>query len=319
MPVDVVGASDPAAGRPLHGPGRLALDTPGRAHVDPMGQEIFNRDKPLPVHDGWRGLDRLRHESEADFVHAMSCAAMLLPEAEFLAWPEASLRLQEFLGSGGSTLDCDLSELQEALLAGGFVIRSEDGSGLRRARREANELLDPGLVGPDALAIEVEELDLPRPKPDETFMRLALDQAYNAWALGEVPVGAVLVRDGVVIATGFNQPIGQSDPTAHAEIQAIRAAAESVGNYRLPGCSLYVTLEPCAMCAGAIQHARIERLIYAASDPKTGACGSVVDLFSRTELNHHTAVSAGLLRDECATMLSRFFAERRGAARRDDE
>jgi tRNA(adenine34) deaminase len=290
-----------------------------RALANPMGQENFNRDKTLPALVGWRGLDRLRHESEADFVRVLSCAAMLLPEAEFLAWPEANLRLQEFLAASGSTQDCDLSELREALVAGGFIIRSEDGSGLRRAPRRADELPDEGVVGVDALAIEVEELDLPKPEPDETFMRLALDQAYNAWALGEVPVGAILVRDGVVIATGFNQPIGQSDPTAHAEIQAIRAAAESIGNYRLPGCSLYVTLEPCAMCAGAIQHARIARLIYGAADPKTGACGSVVDLFSRAELNHHTDVSAAVLRDECAAMLSGFFAERRGAARRDGE
>jgi len=184
---------------------------------------------------------------------------------------------------------------------------------------DADDEPEAGGLNADALAIEVEELQLARPEADETFMRLALDQAFNAWALGEVPVGAILVRDGVVIATGFNQPIGQSDPTAHAEIQAIRAAAESIGNYRLPGCSLYVTLEPCAMCAGAIQHARIARLVYAASDPKTGACGSVVDLFSRVELNHHTEVRSGLLRDECASMLSRFFAERRGAAHRDEE
>jgi tRNA(adenine34) deaminase len=183
---------------------------------------------------------------------------------------------------------------------------------------DAEEEPEGGRLDADALAIEVEELDVAVPEPDETFMRLALDQAYNAWVLGEVPVGAVLVRDGAVIATGFNQPIGQSDPTAHAEIQAIRAAAESLGNYRLPGCSLYVTLEPCAMCAGAIQHARIARLVYAAADPKTGACGSVVDLFSRSDLNHHTEVRAGFLQDECASMLSRFFAERRAASRREE-
>jgi tRNA(adenine34) deaminase len=146
---------------------------------------------------------------------------------------------------------------------------------------------------------------------DEMFMRLALDQAHNAWALGEVPVGAVIVKDGQVLATGFNQPIGNADPTAHAEIQAIRAAAELLGNYRLSHCELYVTLEPCAMCAGAIQHARIRRVVFGASDPKTGACGSVVDLFAEAKLNHHATVRAGVLAAECGALLSRFFAERR--------
>ena len=145
-------------------------------------------------------------------------------------------------------------------------------------------------------------------------MRLAIDQALNASALGEVPVGAVLVRDGVVIATGFNQPIGSNDPTAHAEVRAIREAAEILGNYRLTDCDLYVTLEPCAMCAGAIQHSRIRRLVFGASDPKTGACGSVVDLMREPRLNHHCTVEAGVLARECGELLSEFFAERRRTA-----
>ena len=149
---------------------------------------------------------------------------------------------------------------------------------------------------------------------DETFLRLAIDQAMNASALGEVPVGAVLVRDGQVIATGFNQPIGSHDPTAHAEIRAMRMAAELLGNYRLTGCDLYVTLEPCAMCAGAIQHARIRRLIYGASDPKTGACGSVIDLMAEGRLNHHCEVRGGVLADDCGALLSEFFADRRRTA-----
>jgi tRNA(adenine34) deaminase len=124
-------------------------------------------------------------------------------------------------------------------------------------------------------------------------------------------VGAVLVREGRVIATGFNHPIGNTDPTAHAEIQAIRAAAALEGNYRLPGSTLYVTLEPCAMCAGAIQHARIGRLVYGARDPKTGACGSVVDLFSEPRLNHHTEITEGVLVAACAGVLRGFFAQRR--------
>lgn len=145
-------------------------------------------------------------------------------------------------------------------------------------------------------------------------MRQALDQARNAWALGEVPVGALVVRDGEVIATGFNQPIGNHDPTAHAEIMALRAAATILGNYRLPGCELYVTLEPCAMCSGAMLHARLSRVIYGAADPKTGACGSIVNLFEQNQLNHQTRLTSGVLAEECGDLLREFFAERRRQA-----
>ncbi len=148
-------------------------------------------------------------------------------------------------------------------------------------------------------------------------MRMALAAASQARALGEVPVGAVLVREGEVIATGFNQPIGQHDPSAHAEIAALRAGATTLANYRMPGCTLYVTLEPCAMCAGAMMHARLARVVYGASDPKTGACGSIVNLFAEEKLNHHTAVTGGVLGDECSSMLSSFFAERRLQSRAD--
>jgi tRNA(adenine34) deaminase len=151
---------------------------------------------------------------------------------------------------------------------------------------------------------------------DERFMALALDQARLAWERGEVPVGAVLVKDGEVIATGFNQPIGIHDPTAHAEIVALRAAADKLGNYRLPGCELYVTLEPCIMCSGAMMHARLARVVYAAPDPKTGACGSVLNLFAEEKLNHHTEVVGGVLAGESSLMLKAFFAERRAAARK---
>ncbi|HJW01916.1 MAG TPA: tRNA adenosine(34) deaminase TadA [Azospira sp.] len=146
---------------------------------------------------------------------------------------------------------------------------------------------------------------------DEFFMREALSQAVAAGCLGEVPVGAVVVRDGEIVGRGFNSPIGESDPTAHAEIAALRDAARNLGNYRLPGCELFVTLEPCAMCAGAIIHARIARVVYGARDPKTGVHGSVVDLFAVERLNHHTAVTGGLLAEECGQLLSNFFAERR--------
>ncbi|MEO8136152.1 MAG: tRNA adenosine(34) deaminase TadA [Betaproteobacteria bacterium] len=148
---------------------------------------------------------------------------------------------------------------------------------------------------------------------DEALMGEALTLAAEAEALGEVPVGAIVVRDGLVIGRGFNAPIASHDPTAHAEIAALRDAARRLGNYRLPGCTLYVTLEPCAMCAGAIQHARIARVVYGAADPKTGACGSVIDLFAAALLNHHASVQGGMLAAACAERLSAFFARRRRA------
>lgn len=146
---------------------------------------------------------------------------------------------------------------------------------------------------------------------DEYFMREAMSLAAAAECLGEVPVGAVLVLDGEIIGRGFNSPIGESDPTAHAEIAALRDAARRLGNYRLPGSTLYVTLEPCAMCAGAIMHARVAKVVYGARDPKTGVHGSVVDLFGVERLNHHTEITGGVLAEECGTMLSGFFAARR--------
>lgn len=146
---------------------------------------------------------------------------------------------------------------------------------------------------------------------DAFFMAQALEQAQKAWDLGEVPVGAVLVRNGEVVAVGCNQPIGAHDPTAHAEIIALRAAAQALGNYRLPGCDLYVTLEPCVMCAGAMMHARLSRVIFGASDPKTGACGSIIDLFAQEKLNHHTEVISGVMAQECSALLKDFFVQRR--------
>ena len=146
---------------------------------------------------------------------------------------------------------------------------------------------------------------------DDHFMREALALAQQAEALGEVPVGAVVVKDGIIIGRGCNQPIAAHDPTAHAEIVAMRDAATKTGNYRLVGCELYVTLEPCVMCAGAIMHARVERVVYGAADPKTGACGSVVDLFSNSKLNHHATVVPGVLTDECSARLRTFFSQRR--------
>ena len=158
--------------------------------------------------------------------------------------------------------------------------------------------------------------DAPQQTAAGRYMGLALAQAQLAWDRGEVPVGAVVVKDGEVIAAGFNQPISGHDPTAHAEIVALRAAAEKLGNYRLPGCELYVTLEPCIMCSGAMMHARLAKVVYAAPDPKTGACGSVVNLFDEDRLNHHTEVVGGVLAEEASALLKAFFVERRNAARK---
>jgi tRNA(adenine34) deaminase len=150
---------------------------------------------------------------------------------------------------------------------------------------------------------------------DENAMRIALDQALNAQLAGEVPVGAVIMRAGQVIATGYNRPITTNDPTAHAEIVALRHAAELLENYRLPECELFVTLEPCAMCAMALMHARFKRVVFAAFDPKTGAAGSVVDLFALPQLNHHTELLGGVLAEPASRLLRTFFAERRAQQR----
>lgn len=146
---------------------------------------------------------------------------------------------------------------------------------------------------------------------DEQFMLRALELAQQGQAEGEVPVGAVVVLDGQVIGEGWNRPITASDPTAHAEIQALRRAAQHAGNYRLTDATLYVTLEPCTMCVGAMFHARIARVVYGARDPKTGSAGSVVDLFSEPRLNHHAKVTGGVLAKESGALLSAFFAARR--------
>jgi tRNA(adenine34) deaminase len=147
---------------------------------------------------------------------------------------------------------------------------------------------------------------------DEGFMREALELARQAAAAGEVPVGAIVVQGGRVIGHGYNRPISSHDPSAHAEIVALRDAAQRLGNYRLSGCELYVTLEPCAMCVGAIIHARLTRVIYGAPDPKTGACGGVTNLMAHTGLNHHTRAAGGVLAEEASAMLRGFFEARRG-------
>jgi len=146
---------------------------------------------------------------------------------------------------------------------------------------------------------------------DVDFMREALKLAAQAALAGEVPVGAVVVKDGEIVGRGFNAPITRHDPSAHAEIAALRDAAQRIGNYRLVGCELFVTLEPCVMCVGAMFHARIARVVFGAQDYKTGAAGSVLDLFSQTQLNHHATIQGGVLAEECGKVLTDFFAMRR--------
>ena len=281
-------------------------------------------------------LSTLQQKDGRDLELIFASCWLGFPADRMLDERGANEVLRAFLGRAGAMLATDHVELRRWLVDSGFIRRSDYGTDYRRGDlpawlAEAAASLDAAQVDRAVTAardahdarrearrqawlasqIQVtEEADAPT-DADTNFMRLALDQAHNAWALAEVPVGAVVVRDGQVIATGFNQPIGNSDPTAHAEIQAMRAAAELLGNYRLNHCELFVTLEPCAMCAGAMQQARIKRLVYAAPDPKTGACGSVVDLFAEARLNHHTAVRAGVLADESAALLSNFFSERR--------
>ena len=166
--------------------------------------------------------------------------------------------------------------------------------------------IDAGPTAPSPVAAQ---------SPDLGFMREALALAERAAAEGEVPVGAVVVRDGVVIGRGWNRPIGRHDPTAHAEIEALRDAAQRAGNYRLPGATLYVTLEPCPMCAGAIVHARVARVVYGAADPRSGAAGSVFDLLpSDQRFNHRTLCDGGVLARECGDRLRNFFQVRRGAS-----
>lgn len=171
--------------------------------------------------------------------------------------------------------------------------------------------------GDEPASVDVEPL--PFSAEDERAMRAAMAQAGMAYDAGEVPVGAVVLdADGRLIGAGFNRTITSHDPSAHAEIVALRQAAAAMENYRLPGATVFVTLEPCAMCMGAMLHARVSRVVYAATDPKTGACGSVMSVHANPRLNHQTAVIGGLLANECGEMLRQFFRERRSAGRRAD-
>lgn len=284
-------------------------------------------------------LSTLQQKDGSDLELFFAGAALAFPPNISLSEPDANDILKRFLATAGVMVSTDHVELRRWMVDTGFLQRSDFGTDYRRGvipewLGDAANVLDFERIESAvsqartanetqretrrrawlASQIEVTEggdVAAGEASVDETFMRLALDQAHNAWALSEVPVGAVIVKDKKVLATGFNQPIGTADPTAHAEVRAMRAAAQLLGNYRLTECDLYVTLEPCAMCAGAMQHARIKRLVFGASDSKTGACGSVVDLFAEPQLNHHTTVRAGVLADESRRLLSTFFVERR--------
>ncbi|MBA3253124.1 MAG: tRNA adenosine(34) deaminase TadA [Burkholderiaceae bacterium] len=287
-------------------------------------------------------LSTLQQKAGGDLEMFFASATLAFPSGASFTEKEANEILKRFLAGAGVMVATDHVELRRWMVDAGFLQRSDHGTDYRRGAMpdwlsNAAQQLDferiAGAVGHARsanesqrearrqawLASQIEVTEggegdakvVGEASADETFMRLALDQAHNAWALSEVPVGAVVVKDNKILATGFNQPIGNADPTAHAEIRAMRAASQLLGNYRLNDCELYVTLEPCAMCAGAMQHARIKRLIYGAADSKTGACGSVIDLFAEPRLNHHTEVRAGVLADESRRLLSSFFVERR--------
>ncbi len=321
-----------------------ATDCPSAHQITPAGW--LDRLAQLALRDGIL-LSTLRERDARDFELVLASATLFLPPAQLLDERGANGCLKRFLAGAGCMLDTDHVELRRWLADLAYIHRTDYGTDYRRGtlpawlaaaaqELDADQIARATAGARDARAqqraarkqawlartvaagaaadVEVIQQVPPPDEPstvEEALMRLAIDQAHNGWALGEVPVGAVVVKDGQVIATGFNQPVGNSDPTAHAEIQALRAAAGLLGNYRLNHCELYVTLEPCAMCAGAIQHARVQRLVYGAPDPKTGACGSVVDLFAEPRLNHHTTVKAGVLGADCGGLLTRFFAERR--------
>jgi tRNA(adenine34) deaminase len=279
-------------------------------------------------------LGGLASGRQHDFRVVLAAAALALDEGTDYTEAEVNERLKHWLANAGAMLDTDHVELRRWLVDMRLVER--DGYG-RRYRRSgpASDFASPlhALGGYDLGVIAAESREAVASEraarrsswersssasvvdaasaDDERWMGAALEVARDAQARGEVPVGAVVVRDGEIIGRGGNAPIAASDPTAHAEIAALREAAAGIGNYRLVGCSMYVTLEPCAMCSGAMLHARIARVVFGASDPKTGACGSVIDVFAEPRLNHHARLVRGVRADECAALLSDFFAARR--------
>lgn len=279
-------------------------------------------------------LGGLQSGRSNEFGVVLSAAALSLHQGVEYSEAEVNERLKRWLDDGGVMLATDHVELRRWLVDLRFVERDGYGRSYRRATGpNAYATTLAALEGSDLNAIarisreadaaaraqrkaawqSAERKPAPADADDEHWMNAALAIAREAGARGEVPVGAVVVKDGAIIGRGGNAPIASSDPTAHAEIAALREAAAALGNYRLVGAKLYVTIEPCAMCAGAVMHARIARVAFGAHDPKTGACGSVVDLFAEKRLNHHAEVVSGVNAQACAALLSDFFAARRSS------
>lgn len=306
----------------------VAVDAgPVRAASDPLA--IFRR---LCVRRGI-ALGGLASGRQEDFRTVLAAAALALDEGAAYDERAVNDRLRAWLAGAGAMIDVDHVELRRWLVDAGLVER--DGFGRRYARAsappDAYAAALRGLSGCDLalFAQEAREAEQrardarrsawqaqreapPAPTDDDArWMDEALALARAAAARGEVPVGAVVVHEGRIVGRGGNAPIAASDPTAHAEIAALREAGAALANYRLAGAALYVTLEPCAMCAGAMLHARIARVVYGARDPKTGAAGSVIDLFAEPRLNHHAVALGGVRAGECAALLSSFFAARR--------
>jgi tRNA(Arg) A34 adenosine deaminase TadA len=309
------------------------MSAPGRSQAATRGEDPLAIFRRLCVRRGI-SLGGLASGRQEDFRTVLAAAALALGEGDVYDERAVNARLQAWLGAPGAMLDVDHVELRRWLVDTGLVGRDGYGHRYERAAPPPAAFADAlaGLAGCDLalFAHEAREAEqrardarrgawaarrepAPQPTPDdERWMDEALAVARMAAARGEVPVGAVVVHEGAIVGRGGNAPIAGHDPTAHAEIAALREAGARLRNYRLAGCALYVTLEPCAMCAGAMLHARIARVVFGAADPKAGAAGSVIDLFAEKRLNHHATVVGGVRAGTCGALLSSFFAERRG-------
>jgi len=273
---------------------------------------------------------------QEDFRTVLAAAALAFEERRRYSEAEVNERLAEWLANAGAMLSTDHAELRRMLVDTRLLARDGFGHAYERIAAPAEYASAIEALSGVDLAVVTRETRashalqratrkaawkrraLPAHRDvanddDARWMDEALVLAREAQARDEVPVGAIVVHEGRIVGRGGNAPIAGSDPTAHAEIAALREAAAEAGNYRLPGTSLYVTLEPCAMCAGAMLHARVQRVVFGAGDPKTGACGSVVDLFAEPRLNHHATVVAGVRDDECSALLTAFFRARRAS------
>jgi len=309
--------------------------------------EAMRRQKAASTGDplaAWRRLAVREHISlvglqsgrQDDFRTVVAAAALAFEEDDGYGEAEVKRRLQAWLADAGAMLSTDHAELRRMLVDTGLLVRDAFGRDYRRTSPPAAFVpVVTALSGVDLAHIAREEREAhsrerarrkaewdarrsaaqaPATAEDARWMDVAIEMARESARRGEVPIGAIVVHAGQVIGRGGNAPVAASDPTAHAEIIALREAAAALRNYRLPGSTLYVTLEPCVMCAGALMHARVGRVVFGARDPKAGACGSVVDLFADARLNHHATVVRGVHAEACAALLSEFFAARRSAA-----